>query len=243
MPKWPVFRPFSIDASGACELYSGVLFPARDRSYHQPSCNGGNVTFQVGDKVIYPNHGLGIVERIEEKTILGTTCGFFHLRIVANDTTVLVPVSNVDGVGLRRAISDEEVERLFGLLSDGKIDNHQNWKGRFKDNSDKMRTGSIYDMADVLKSLTFLSKSKSLSFREKRMLDRAKALIISEISEVLREKALEVEAKVDSALEKCFLVKARNMARATARAKVAKPVKAAAAVAAVAQRRTAARAS
>ena len=147
------------------------------------------MTFEVGDKVIYPNHGLGIVERIEEKTILGTTCGFYHLRIVANDTTVLVPVSNVDGVGLRRAISDEEVERLFGLLGDGKIDNHQNWKGRFKDNSDKMRSGSIYEVADVLKSLTFLAKSKSLSFREKRMLDRAKFLIISEVSEVMRETA------------------------------------------------------
>ena len=163
------------------------------------------MTFQVGDKVIYPNHGLGIVERIEEKTILGTTCGFFHLRIVSNDTTVLVPVANVDNVGLRKAISDEEVERLFSLLSDGKIDNHQNWKGRFKDNSDKMRTGSIYDMADVLKSLTFLSKSKSLSFREKRMLDRARALIVSEVSEVMREKALDIEQRVDRALEKCFI--------------------------------------
>jgi RNA polymerase-interacting CarD/CdnL/TRCF family regulator len=72
------------------------------------------VTFQIGDKVIYPNHGLGVVERIEEKTILGTTCGFYHLKIVASDTTVLVPLSNVDGVGLRRAISDDEVQRLFG---------------------------------------------------------------------------------------------------------------------------------
>ena len=152
-----------------------------------------------------------------EKQFLVLTCGFFHLRIVANDTTVLVPVANVDGVGLRKAITDEEVNRIFDLLGDGKIDNHQNWKGRFKDNSDKMRTGSIYDMADVLKSLTFLSKSKSLSFREKRMLDRAKALIISEISEVMRQKALEVEARVDSALERCFMVKARNLARDRAR--------------------------
>jgi CarD family transcriptional regulator len=183
------------------------------------------VTFQVGDKVIYPNHGLGIVERIEEKTILGTTCGFFHLRIVANDTTVLVPVANVDGVGLRKAIDDAEVDRLFTLLGDGKIDNHQNWKGRFKDNSDKMRTGSIYDMADVLKSLTFLSKSKSLSFREKRMLDRAKALIISEVSEVMRQKALEVEEQVDRALEKCFTTKVRNINRTQARAKVATATK------------------
>jgi len=189
---------------------------------------GGTVTFQIGDKVIYPNHGLGIVERIEDKTILGTTCGFFHLRIVANDTTVLVPVSNVDGVGLRRAISDEEVERLFGLLGDGKIDNHQNWKGRFKDNSDKMRSGSIYEVADVLKSLTFLAKSKSLSFREKRMLDRAKFLIISEVSEVMRESAAAIEGRVDGALERCFTTKARTAARAKV-AKVAPPRPAAAA--------------
>jgi len=171
------------------------------------------VTFEIGDKVIYPNHGLGIVERIEDKTILGTTCGFYHLRIVANETVVLVPVTNVDGVGLRRAISDDEVERLFGLLGDGKIDNHQNWKGRFKDNSDKMRSGSIFEVADVLKSLTFLAKSKSLSFREKRMLDRAKFLIISEVSEVMRETALAIEGRVDLALERCFSAKARMAAR------------------------------
>jgi CarD family transcriptional regulator len=168
------------------------------------------VTFEIGDKVIYPNHGLGIVERIEDKTIFGTTCGFYHLRIVANDTAVLVPVANVDGVGLRRAICGEEVPRLFKLLGDGNIDNHQNWKGRFKDNSDKMRSGSIYEVADVLKSLTFLAKSKSLSFREKRMLDRAKFLIISEISEVMRESALAIEGRVDSALECCFSTKART---------------------------------
>ena len=187
------------------------------------------MSFQIGDKVIYPNHGLGVVEKVEEKTILGTTCGFFHLRILANETTVLVPVANVDNVGLRRAITDEEVERLFNLLGDGKIDNHQNWKGRFKDNSDKMRTGSIYDMADVLKSLTFLAKSKSLSFREKRMLDRAKSLIISEISEVMRFTAADVEDRVNKALERCFMMKSRSQQRAAARATTAKatPAKAA----------------
>ena len=201
------------------------------------------MTFEVGDKVIYPNHGLGIVERIEEKTILGTTCGFYHLRIVANDTTVLVPVSNVDGVGLRRAISDLEVERLFGLLGDGKIDNHQNWKGRFKDNSDKMRSGSIYEVADVLKSLTFLAKSKSLSFREKRMLDRAKFLIISEVSEVMRETAAAIEGRVDRALERCFMVKARATTAPAPRAKVAVAKAAPRAVAASAPARRTARAS
>ncbi len=210
------------------------------------------MTFQVGDKVIYPNHGLGVVEGIETKTILGTTCGFYHLRMVGSETTVLVPLDNVDGVGLRRAISDVECDRLFHLLGDGKIDNHQNWKGRFKDNSDKMRTGSIYDVVDVLKNLTYLSRSKSLSFREKRMLDRAKFLVVSEISEVLREPSLQIDAKVEKALERCFAAKARSIARAKgngsskATAKTVKTVKAAAAAASAKTRvpaRSAARAS
>jgi CarD family transcriptional regulator len=171
---------------------------------------GVPVTFQVGDKVIYPNHGLGVVERIETKTILGTVCEFYQLRMVANETTVLVPVTNVDSVGLRRAVCDEEVQRLYGLLSDGKIDSHQNWKGRFKDNSDRMRTGSIYDVVEVLKSLMYLSKSKNLSFREKRMLDRARFLVISEISEVTHQPMPGVETLVDEALCRCFKAKEEN---------------------------------
>lgn len=183
------------------------------------------MAFQVGDKVIYPNHGLGVIQQIETKTIMGTTCGFYYLRM-ANETTVLVPVDNVDGVGLRRAVNDDEIARLFSLLGDGKIDSHQNWKGRFKDNSDRMRTGSIYDVVEVLKSLTFLAKSKSLSFREKRMLDRAKFLVVSEISEVMGQKAAAIEQQVEEALERCFASKARSTARATA-AKATRTVKAA----------------
>ena len=189
------------------------------------------MTFEIGDKVIYPNHGLGIVERIEDKTILGTTCGFYHLRIAANDTTVLVPLTNVDGVGLRRAIDNGEVDRLFKLLGDGKIDAQQNWKGRFKDNSDKMRTGSIYDVADVLKSLTLLSKSKSLSFREKRMLDRARFLIITEVSEVVSQVATAVEGRLDQALTRCLSAREKIQAttktsKAHLQAAVQAPVKA-----------------
>ena len=181
--------------------------------------------FEIGDKVIYPNHGLGVVEQIETKTILGTTCGFYSLRMTASDTTVLVPVDNVDGVGLRRAIGDHEVKKLFTLLGNGKIDNHQNWKGRFKDNSDKMRTGSIYDVVDVLKNLNFLSKSKNLSFREKRMLDRAKFLVISEIAEVTSETEETIEEKVEKALDRCLANRTRRLAKAkTAKVtKVKKP--------------------
>ena len=179
--------------------------------------------FEVGDKVIYPNHGIGVVKEIETKTILGTTCGFYSLRMAASETTVLVPVDNVEGVGLRGAISDHEVKKLFTLLGNGKIDNHQNWKGRFKDNSDKMRTGSIYDVVDVLKSLNYLSQSKNLSFREKRMLDRARFLVISEISEVTSETSDAIEKKVAKALERCLANRARQLTKAkTAKAKVRK---------------------
>ena len=179
------------------------------------------MTFEVGDKVIYPNHGLGVVECIETRTIMETTCGFYSLRMLDSGTMVLVPVDNVDNVGLRRAIEDSEVNKLFTLLGNGKIINHQNWKGRFKDNSDKMRTGSIYDVVDVLKNLNHLSKSKNLSFREKRMLDRAKFLVVSEISEVMGETAEMVDQKVNKALDRCLV----NRERAIARAKVAKTSK------------------
>ena len=177
--------------------------------------------FEVGDKVIYPNHGLGVIEKIEEKTILGTTCGFYSLRMASSETTVLVPLDNVDDVGLRRAIADTEVRRLFLRIGDGKIDSHQNWKGRFKDNSDKMRTGSIRDVIDVLKSLNFLSKSKNLSFREKRMLDRARFLVVSEIAEVTGDVSETIEDKVEKALERCLV----NRTKVLARAKAAKATK------------------
>ena len=169
--------------------------------------------FDVGDKVIYPNQGLGVIERIETRTIMGTTCGFYSLRMASSDTTVLVPVDNVEDVGLRRAIGDHEVKRLFTLLGNGKIDNHQNWKGRFKDNSNKMRTGSLYDVVDVLKSLNHLSQSKNLSFREKRMLDRAKFLVVTEISEVVSEPTEAVEGRVEEALERCLANRASQLAK------------------------------
>ena len=184
---------------------------------------GAILQFEIGDKVIYPNHGLGVIERIEKRTILGTTCGFYSLRMATSYTTVMDPVDNVEDVGLRRAIGDNEVKKLFTLLGNGKIENHQNWKGRFKDNSDKMRTGSLYDVVDVLKSLNHLSQSKNLSFREKRMLDRAKFLVISEISEVLSESVETVEGRVDKALERCLVNRVKLLEKAkTAKKKSAK---------------------
>ncbi len=167
--------------------------------------------FQVGQKVIYPNHGIGVVESIQTRPTPTGKISLYKLRILANDSRVWVPQQNADGVGLRHVITGGDVRKIFIILGDGTIDQHPNWKGRFKENSDKMRTGSIFEVAIVLKGLTFLSRKKALSFREKRMLDRAKFLIVSEIAEVEGKAATFIEEKVERALAKTF--EARTQAR------------------------------
>ena len=169
------------------------------------------MAFQVGDKVVYPNHGIGVVEDILADSLAASDARqFYKLRILSNSTVVKVPVQNVDGVGLRRVITEKDVDRIFDLLENRKIEHHSNWKGRYKDNSDKMRTGSIYDVAGVLKDLSYLSKKKSLSFREKRMLDRARFLIVSEVAEVAEEPQDLVEQKIDIALSRGMEVKKKG---------------------------------
>jgi CarD family transcriptional regulator len=160
------------------------------------------VDFQVGEKVIYPNHGIGIVESIQTRPTPAGKISLYQLRILANDSRVWIPQQNADGVGLRPVITASEVRKIFNLLSDASIDQHSNWKGRFKENSDKMRTGSLFEVAVVFKGLSHLARKKALSFREKRMLDRAKFLLVSEIAEVERLPMPSVEERLDKALTK-----------------------------------------
>jgi CarD family transcriptional regulator len=158
--------------------------------------------FKIGDKVVYPNHGLGIIEQIEKRSMGDRMEEFLTLRIVANDSTVMVPRSNTTNVGLRRVVTRKEVEEVFDVLKDTKITLYDDWKGRFQENSDKMRTGSITEVARVFKSLSHLALQKNLSYRERRMLDKAKYLIVSEIAEVERLPVDQVEAKIDRAVSR-----------------------------------------
>jgi CarD family transcriptional regulator len=158
--------------------------------------------FKIGDKVVYPNHGLGIIEQIEMRAMGDREEEFLTLRIVANDSTVMVPRSNTTNVGLRRVVTRKEVEDVFDVLKDTKITLYDDWKGRFQENSDKMRTGSITEVARVFKSLSHLALQKNLSYRERRMLDKAKYLIVSEIAEVERMPVDQVEAKIDRAVSR-----------------------------------------
>ena len=158
--------------------------------------------FQVGQKIVYPNHGIGVVESIQTRPVPGGKISLYQLRILANDSRVWVPQQNAGGVGLRGVITPGDARKIFNMLGDGNIDLQSNWKGRFKENSDKMRTGSLHEVAMVFKGLTHLSRKKSLSFREKRMLDRAKFLLVSEMAEVEGKTHASIEERVDRALSK-----------------------------------------
>ena len=141
--------------------------------------------FEIGDKVVYPNHGVGIIEKISNRLVQGRFERFYLLRICSNDILVMVPTSNVNDVGLRKLIDNKQVEQLIGFLGSDQFFTQRDWKDRFKENSEKMRSGSIFHVAEVFKNLVYLSRIKTLSFREKRMLDRARFLLISELATVM----------------------------------------------------------
>ena len=165
----------------------------------------GHLSFQVGDKVVYPNHGVGVIEQISSRTIGPNVQKFYLLTIKASSLRVEVPFNNVGTVGLRPVVKNGEVQKILNFLMDGKCDNHQDWKYRFKENSDKMRTGSLLEVAIVLKSLLLLAKEKPLSFREKKMLDRARYLLVTELAMAKNSEEAEIEDILNKALGKCKL--------------------------------------
>lgn len=169
--------------------------------------------FKVGQKVVYPNHGIGTIEQIEQKEIGATSLPFYTLRLAATNSVVLVPVANASEVGLRSPITSGECEMLVKNLGDDFASPPHDWKDRFKEFSEKMRTGDIFEVADVLKNLTYLSHIKPLSFREQRMLERARYLVISELAAVCRQPECNVEARVEQALTRACAKHERRPAR------------------------------
>ena len=157
--------------------------------------------FKPGDKVVYPNHGVGEIEDVRHRSLAGAEQDFYHLRIYANQTTVMVPVGNSRTVGLRKLFAKRKVLELFDHLKSPEIDSYSNWKGRYKENAEKMRSGHLFDMADVLKNLEHLSKRKALSYREKQMYEKARYLIVSEIAIVESADESDVQERIDKALE------------------------------------------
>ena len=159
-------------------------------------------SFEIGDKVVYPNHGVGIIEKISNRLVQGRFERFYLLRICSNDILVMVPTANATDVGLRKIIERTDVDHLLSYLASNQFISPRDWKDRFKENSDRMRSGSIVHVAEVFKNLVYLSRVKPLSFREKRMLDRARFLLISELSTVLNLAEMEIEERIEKAVNK-----------------------------------------
>ena len=161
--------------------------------------------FRIGDKVVYPNHGVGVIEQISYGMLEGRTETYYMLRITSNSLKVMVPRSNAAAVGLRPVIRNGDTSKVLGYLEKGKFNSHHDWKHRFKENSERMRTGSLIEVAAVLKSLVALSHSKPLSFREKKMLERAKYLLITELATARNSTPETIESVLIKSLAKARL--------------------------------------
>lgn len=161
-------------------------------------------SLKIGDKVIYPNQGLGVIEEIHEEAYNGERFTVYNLRIICNNTLVTVPSATALEIGIRRPMSEENVRKIYQFMGNGAIDVTTDWKGRYKEHLNLMKSGTLFDMATVLKSLYFLSLQKPLSFREKKMMEKAKELIVSEISVAVASPCTKVEEKLLGTLSRSF---------------------------------------
>ncbi len=158
------------------------------------------MAFDIGDKVVYPHHGAAIVERREQKEAFGEKREYLVLRLAYGDLTLMVPADNTEGVGLREVINDEEVEEVFAVLRKKEARMPTNWSRRYKNHSEKLRSGDIYQVAEVVRNLSIRDKDKGLSAGEKRMLGRARQILVSELTFALDVNEEEAEKRLDEVL-------------------------------------------
>jgi CarD family transcriptional regulator len=148
--------------------------------YQQP-LNGGDYLFKIGDKIVYPMHGAGVIESIEEKEILGEKRRYYVMRMPIGEMRVMIPTSNVSEIGLRKVIDEDGVERVLTILKEKNSAMSANWNRRYRSNMEKIKSGNIFELAEVVRNLSARDKEKGLSTGEKKMLDNARQILISEL--------------------------------------------------------------
>jgi CarD family transcriptional regulator, regulator of rRNA transcription len=157
--------------------------------------------FKVGEKVVYPAHGVGVIESLQVRNVSGTQKKFYMLRIVDSEMTIMIPTENVQTVGLRRIIGKDMVSKVYKILREKKVEvDQQTWNRRYREYTEKIKTGSVLEIAKVLRDLFVLKADKELSFGERKMLDTARSLLIKELS--LAKECTEDE--IESDLKKIF---------------------------------------
>ena len=162
----------------------------------EPEC----IDFAIGDSVVYPHHGAGKVVKKEDKNILGEVRQYLTIKILHNDMTVMVPCENAGKAGLRRIIDEEAVKKVLGCLQDDVSEMPKNWNRRFKHNRDKIKTGDIMELAEVVRNLAIREHEKGLSTGEKQMYTRAKKILASELMYALEKDEEEAELYLDELL-------------------------------------------
>ncbi|MCL6476799.1 MAG: CarD family transcriptional regulator [Peptococcaceae bacterium] len=155
--------------------------------------------YKIGDKVVYPMHGAGIIESIEEKEILGEKRQYYILKLPVGDMKVMIPINNCREIGLREVIDSEGVQKVIGILKDQSTSMSANWNRRYRANLEKIKSGDIYEVAEVVRNLVNREKEKGLSSGERKMLENARQILISELvlaTELEEERA---QSLIDSA--------------------------------------------
>jgi CarD family transcriptional regulator len=160
------------------------------------------IVYEIGDQVVYPHHGAGLVVKKEQKTILGETREYLTIKILHNDMTVMVPSCNAGKAGLRRVIDEDTVKKVMAVLTDDCSEMPKNWNRRFKHNRDKIKTGDIYELAEVVRNLAVREQEKGLSTGEKQMFTRAKKILASEMMYALDKSEEDTEAHLDDLLHR-----------------------------------------
>ena len=159
--------------------------------------------FNIGDKIVYPMHGAGTIDAIEEKNILGEKQNYYIIKM-PGEVKVMVPTDKAEEVGVRNIIGKDEAAKVMSVLGQNETEMSQNWNKRYRDNMDKMKSGDIYEVADVVRNLSFKQKEKGLSTGEKKMLNNAKQILVSELALAEHASQEEVEQLVENKINISF---------------------------------------
>lgn len=157
--------------------------------------------YKIGDRVLYPMHGAGVIEAIEDKEILGEIHSYYVMRIPAGDMKVMIPMKNVDEIGVRNIISTKEAKSVLDMFGEHMGEEDSNWNKRFRENMTKLKSGNILEVLEVVKNLMYRDKKKGLSTGERKMLSNAKQILISELVLADAAKAIEIEQKLAAAVD------------------------------------------
>jgi CarD family transcriptional regulator len=194
-------RPSLIEEANIADV--AVEDPAADIELETALCE-----YEVGDNVVYPHHGAGVVLKKETRDMMGESRDYLTIKILHNDMTVMVPCENAHRAGLRRVIDEEQVRRVIDVLTGEVSEMPKNWNRRFKYNREKIKTGDVYELAEVVRNLAIREWEKGLSTGEKQMYTRAKKILASEFMYALDKDEEGAEEYIDELLEERFGAKA-----------------------------------